>query len=101
MLIGDTVTYKGRRHVVVGFTPMTVTPPEVELLDPKTEVRFWVEWPPPVEQTERAALKIAPRKDTEGSGGTAGPLDRAGPRRESARKLRRNRATHDEGPTPL
>jgi hypothetical protein len=67
MRIGETVTYKGRRHVVVGFTPMTVTPPEVELHDAETETRFWVQWPP-IEQAERAALKIVRGKDRERHG---------------------------------
>jgi hypothetical protein len=36
MLIGDSVTYQGRRYVVVGFTPMSVIPSEVQLRDPQT-----------------------------------------------------------------
>jgi hypothetical protein len=59
VLIGDSVTYKGRTYVVIGFTPMTVTPAEVQLRDPETGRSFWVEWPPPVaESMERAALRI-------------------------------------------
>jgi hypothetical protein len=67
VLIGDTVTYEGRRYVVVGFTPMTVTPPEVELDDPETGTRLWVRWPP-VEGPARAALKLVPRNDRRRSG---------------------------------
>jgi hypothetical protein len=59
MEIGDSVIHQGRRYVVVGFTPVSVTPFSVELSDPKTGRRFWVEWPP----VERAALKLAPEED--------------------------------------
>jgi hypothetical protein len=62
MLIGDSVTYKGRRHVVVGFTPMSVRPFEVQLRDPATGRTVWVEWPP-AESVERAALRIATEGD--------------------------------------
>jgi hypothetical protein len=57
MLIGDSVTYNGRTYVVVGFTPMTVTPAEIELRDPETGKRFWVVWPPK-QRVERAALRL-------------------------------------------
>jgi hypothetical protein len=63
MLIGDSVTYKGRRHVVVGFTPMSVRPFQVQLLDPLTDQRVWVEWP--AEDVERAALRVAPQGDAQ------------------------------------
>ena len=43
MLIGDTVTYDGRTHVVVGFTPTSVKPAQVELRDPQTGTTFWVD----------------------------------------------------------
>ena len=43
MLIGDTVTYDGRTHVVVGFTPTSVKPAQVELSDPETGMTFWVD----------------------------------------------------------
>jgi hypothetical protein len=60
MLIGDSVTYQGRRYVVVGFTPMSVIPSEVQLRDLRRENTFWVErGPNPI---ERAALKIVPRR---------------------------------------
>jgi hypothetical protein len=62
MLIGDSVTYKGRRHVVVGFTPMSVRPFEVQLLDPLTNQTVWVAWPS-VERVERAALRVLPEGD--------------------------------------
>jgi len=57
MLIGDSVTYRGRRHVVVGFTPASVAPFEVQLEDPESKRRFWTAWPagPP----QRAALRLA------------------------------------------
>lgn len=58
MRIGDSVTYDGRTYVVVGFTPMSVTPAEVQLCDPETGSRFWVAWPPAVERVERAALRL-------------------------------------------
>jgi hypothetical protein len=62
MLIGESVTYKGRRHVVVGFTPMSVRPCKVQLLDPLTNQTVWVEWPP-AERVERAALRVVPEGD--------------------------------------
>ena len=60
MLIGDSVTYQGRRYVVVGFTPISVIPSEIQLRDPETGDTFWVERPP--EPVERAALTIVPRR---------------------------------------
>jgi hypothetical protein len=57
MLIGDFVTYQGRRYVVVGVTPISVTPFSVELSDPETNHTMWVEWPP--QPAERAALRLA------------------------------------------
>jgi hypothetical protein len=57
MLIGDFVTYQGRRYAVVGVTPMSVTPFSVELSDPETNQTMWVEWPP--QPVERAALRLA------------------------------------------
>ena len=62
MLIGDFVTYNGRRYVVVGFTPMSVQPFQVQLLDPLTDQTVWVEWPP-AEDMQRAALRVAPEGD--------------------------------------
>jgi hypothetical protein len=61
MRIGDEVTYNGRRYVVVGFTPFSVSPFKVELLDLETEESFWLDWPP-AEPIERAALRLAPEK---------------------------------------
>src|SRR5438093_222406 len=43
MLIGDTVTYDGWNCVVVGFTPTSVRPAQVELSDPRTGTTFWVD----------------------------------------------------------
>jgi hypothetical protein len=61
MLIGDFVTYQGRRYVVVGVTPISVRPFSVELSDPATNRTFWVAWPP--EPLERAALRLAEDED--------------------------------------
>lgn len=61
MRIGDSVTHKGRRYIVVGFTPMSVNPTQVELLEPQTDTRLWVDWP--LTQGERAALKVVAHKD--------------------------------------
>jgi hypothetical protein len=57
MLIGDSVTYRGRRYVVVGVTPTSVTPFQVELENPDTGESEWIVWPP-LEEVERAALRI-------------------------------------------
>ena len=57
MLVGDSVTYRGRRHVVVGFTPASVTPFEIQLEDPESKDRFWTAWP--AEPPQRAALRLA------------------------------------------
>ena len=43
MLIGDSVTYDGRTHLVVGFTPTSVKPAQIELRDPETEATVWVD----------------------------------------------------------
>jgi hypothetical protein len=43
MLIGDSVRYDGRTYVVVGVTPASVSPAEVQLSDPKSRATFWVE----------------------------------------------------------
>ena len=58
MQIGDSVTYKGRSYTVVGFTPISVIPAEIELREPRTGTTFWVEWPPAA-PAERAALRLA------------------------------------------
>ena len=57
MHLGELVTYQGRRYVVVGVTPMSVTPFSLELEDPETNRTIWVEWPP--QPVERAALRLA------------------------------------------
>jgi hypothetical protein len=57
MLIGDSVTYRGRTYVVVGFTPMSVTPAQVQLRDPENGETFWVDWPGE-EGAEKAALRL-------------------------------------------
>jgi hypothetical protein len=56
MLVGDSVMYRGRRYVVIGVTPMSVTPFRVELRDPATGRTEWVVWPP-LEEVERAASR--------------------------------------------
>ncbi len=61
MLIGDTVTYDGRTHVVVGFTPTSVKPAQVELSDPQTGTPFWVDLQQldrELDAPERAALRL-------------------------------------------
>jgi hypothetical protein len=66
MLIGDSVTYEGRRHVVVGFTPMSVRPAQIELRDPRTGETFWVDRTRITESdiAERAASRVVPHKRT-------------------------------------
>ena len=63
MLIGDTVTHNGRRYVVVGCTPMSVRPFAIQLHDPATDQRMWVQWPLPEESIERAALRVVPEEE--------------------------------------
>jgi len=60
MLIGDSVTYDGRTHVVVGFTPVSVKPAQVELRDPQTGATFWVDLQPDrqLDAPQRAALRL-------------------------------------------
>ena len=62
MLIGESVTYKGRRHIAVGFTPMSVRPFAVQLLDPVTNQTMWVEWPL-MERVDRAAMRVVPKDE--------------------------------------
>ncbi len=62
MLIGDTVTHNGRRYVVVGCTPMSVRPFAIQLHDPATDERMWVQWPAP-DGIERAALRVVPEEE--------------------------------------
>jgi hypothetical protein len=63
MLIGDTVTFDGRTHVVVGFTPTSVQPAQVELSDPQTGATFWVDLPldRELDAPQRAALRLVRR----------------------------------------
>jgi hypothetical protein len=61
MLIGDTVTYDGRTHVVVGFTPTSVKPAQIELSDPQTGTTFWVDLQQldrRLDAPQRAALRL-------------------------------------------
>jgi hypothetical protein len=43
MLIGDRVIYEGQAYVVVGFTPISVAPAEVQLRPPDGGEGFWIE----------------------------------------------------------
>jgi hypothetical protein len=60
MLIGDTVIYDGRTHVIVGFTPTSVKPAQVELSDPETGMTFWVDLQLDGDRAapQRAALRL-------------------------------------------
>ena len=62
MLIGDSVTYDGWTCVVVGFTPASVRPAQVELSDPRTGMTFWVNVDEleELDAPERAAGRIGP-----------------------------------------
>jgi hypothetical protein len=62
MLIGDSVTYDGRTYVVVGFTPVSVKPAQIELSDPQTGTTFWVdlELDRELDAPQRAALRLVP-----------------------------------------
>jgi hypothetical protein len=62
MLIGDSVLFDGWTCVVVGFTPTSVRPAQVELSDPRTGSTFWVDLDQieELEPPQRAALKIVP-----------------------------------------
>jgi hypothetical protein len=62
MRIGEEVTYNGRRYAVVGFTPISVRPFQVQLLARDTGQSFWVDWPS-LEKVERAALRVVPEED--------------------------------------
>src|SRR2546423_10751451 len=43
MFVGDTVIHDGEAYVVIGLTPMSVTPALVELRDHRGTASFWVE----------------------------------------------------------
>jgi hypothetical protein len=64
VVIGDTVTYAGQAYIVVGFTPMAVTPAQVELRPGRGGESFWVDRVLVTEllAPERAALRRLPRK---------------------------------------
>ena len=64
MLIGDSITYDGRTYVVVGFTPASVQPAQVELSNPQTGTTFWVDLPLERELAapQRAALRLVRRE---------------------------------------
>ncbi|HEX9378548.1 MAG TPA: hypothetical protein VF872_03055 [Gaiellaceae bacterium] len=64
MLIGDSVTYDGRTYVVVGFTPASVKPAQIELKDPQTGTTFWVDLQQDhreLDAPQRAALRLVNR----------------------------------------
>jgi hypothetical protein len=60
MLIGDTVTYDGQTYAVVGFTPASVKPAQIELSDPQTGTTFWVDLQldQELDAPQRAALRL-------------------------------------------
>jgi len=60
MLIGDSVIYDGRTYVVVGCTPASVTPAEVQLRPRDGGATFWLERRliVPAIAPERAALRV-------------------------------------------
>jgi hypothetical protein len=65
MLIGDSVTYDGRTHLVVGFTPTSVKPAQIELRDPETGATVWVDLRlvRELDVPQRAALRLVrPRR---------------------------------------
>jgi hypothetical protein len=68
MLIGDCAIYDGRSYVVVGFTPASVAPAEVQLRRADGGATFWVErrLVAPKITPERAALRepLPPRDDS-------------------------------------
>jgi len=63
MLIGDSVLFDGWTCVVVGFTPTSVRPAQVELSDPRTGTTFWVELQlvEELDAPQRAALRLVNR----------------------------------------
>ena len=64
MMIGDSVTYDGRTYSVVGFTPTSVRPAQVQISHPGSGVAIWVDLRllRAEEAPERAALRSLPRK---------------------------------------
>jgi hypothetical protein len=68
MMIGDSVTYDGRTYTVVGFTPTSVRPAQVQLSHPGSGVAIWVELAllRAEDAPERAALRLLPRKPPRG-----------------------------------
>jgi hypothetical protein len=65
MLIGDSVIFDGRTYRVVGFTPSSVKPGQVQLSDPETSTTIWIDRRILHERTrpERAALRVVERDD--------------------------------------
>ncbi|MDX6409326.1 MAG: hypothetical protein QOE13_2397 [Gaiellaceae bacterium] len=66
-MIGDSVTYDGRTYRVVGFTPTSVRPAQVQLSNPGSGVAIWVDLRLLRAEAapERAALRMLPRKPRE------------------------------------
>jgi hypothetical protein len=60
VLIGDTLVYDGQAYAVVGFTPVSVTPAEVELQPLEGGASFWIDRKLLVEPLapERVALRL-------------------------------------------
>jgi len=68
VLIGDFVTYQGRAHVIVGFTPVSVMPALIQLRDVATGATSWVERRLVTDAVapERAALRLVRGKRPRG-----------------------------------
>ena len=66
MLIGDSVMHDGHTYVIVGFTPASVRPSEVQLTEPQTGMTFWLEMSlfRELGPIERAALRVVPPEGT-------------------------------------
>jgi len=65
MDIGDTVIYRGEAYTVVGMTPMSVVPEEVELRPRRGGENLWVERRllEPASAPERAAFRRRHRRE--------------------------------------
>jgi hypothetical protein len=64
MVIGDTVVYDGQAYTVVGFTPVSVTPAELELRPLEGGASFWIDRQllgEPI-APERAALRLSHKR---------------------------------------
>jgi hypothetical protein len=68
MLIGDPVVFDGQTYHVVGFTPASVKPGQVQLSDPETGATIWIDLRllRAEDRPERAALRLLDRETTQG-----------------------------------